>query len=279
MKILRVFPYRTNYTPEDDLVFIGEPPFREMIPEHDEVHVSCTFSWDKKRCEELAYQWEIATNKPVKVGGVAYDDEIDGFTQGLYIRKNIIFTTRGCNNNCSFCLVPRREGKLRELPICVGNWIQDNNFLQSNKTHKEKVFDMLRSQSQICFKGGLEADLIDDHFIRNVTSLRIKELWLACDSDGELPALKRACEKLTKAGFTRGKIKCYALSYGKDMAKDEARCRAIYEAGAMPFVQLYQEYASIKTEYPRKWREFARTWCRPAATKAHMKRVEFEREA
>ena len=31
MKILRVFLYRTNYTPEDDLVFIGEPPFREML--------------------------------------------------------------------------------------------------------------------------------------------------------------------------------------------------------------------------------------------------------
>ena len=43
MRILRVFPKRKSYTPDDDLVFVGPPPFAEMIPEHDEVHVSCTF--------------------------------------------------------------------------------------------------------------------------------------------------------------------------------------------------------------------------------------------
>ena len=45
---------------------------------------------------------------------------------------------------------------------------------------------MLKSQKGICFKGGLESDLIDDHFVNNVTSLRIKELWLACDTDSSL---------------------------------------------------------------------------------------------
>ena len=44
MKILRVFPHRTTYTPTDELTFIGIPPFREMIPEHDEVHVSAVYA-------------------------------------------------------------------------------------------------------------------------------------------------------------------------------------------------------------------------------------------
>ena len=105
---------------------------------------------------------------------------------------------------------------------------------------------MLRGQKAICFKGGLEADLIDDHFINHITSLRIKELWLACDTNGTLPAFKRACEKPRKAGFNREKIKCYALSYGKDMDADEARCRQIYEAGAMPFMQLYRDFSDKK---------------------------------
>ena len=61
MKIIRVFPYKTSYTPTDRYSFIGPPPFRELIPDHDEVHISCTFTWDKKRCQELAYQWEVAT--------------------------------------------------------------------------------------------------------------------------------------------------------------------------------------------------------------------------
>ena len=70
MRIIRVFPHRTSYTPEDDYAFIGMPPF--LLPEHDEVHISCTFTWDKDLCSELFYQWEVRTDKPVKLGGVAY---------------------------------------------------------------------------------------------------------------------------------------------------------------------------------------------------------------
>lgn len=272
MKIIRVFPYKTSYTPDDERVFIGLPPFKELIPEHDEVHVSCTFSWDRKKCEELAYQWEIATDKPVKLGGVAFGSPVEDFIQGMYIKKNIIFTTRGCNNNCPWCIVPRLEGKLKELPICEGNIIQDNNFLQASRSHKDKVFDMLRKQKAICFKGGLEADLIDDHFVNGITSLKIKELWLACDTDASIKRFQKGCEKLTKAGFNRNKIKCYVLSYGKDMEADEARARAVYEAGAMPFMQLYRDYSDTKTEYSVEWNKFQRQWSRPAAINAHMKK-------
>lgn len=268
-RIIRVFPRRTSYTPDDELVFIGMPPL--IITEHDEIHISCTFTWDKAYCEELAFQWEGRTNKPVKLGGPAFGSDAENFIQGLYIKKNIIFTSRGCNNNCPWCIVPKLEGKLKELPICQGNIIQDNNFLQTSRRHKEKVFNMLRTQKGICFKGGLEADLIDDHFVNNITSLRIKELWLACDTDGALPRFKKAMEKLTKAGFNRNKINCYCL-IGDDMDKNENRLRQVYEAGAMPFAQLYRDFSDAKTEYDTDWNKFARMWQRPAATKAHMEK-------
>ncbi len=268
--IIRVFPRKTSYTPDDDMAFIGMPGL--LIPEHKEIHISCAFTWDKAYCEELAFQWEGRTNKPVKLGGPAFGSTAEDFVQGMYIKKNIIFTTRGCNNNCPWCCVPKLEGKLKELPICEGNIIQDNNFLQSSRQHKDKVFEMLKHQKAICFKGGLEADLIDYHFINGISDLRISELWLACDTDAKLPEFKRACEKLTKAGFNREKIKCYVLSYGKDRDKDEARAQAVYEAGAMPFVQLYRDFSDKKTEYSADWNAWARMWQRPAATRAHMEK-------
>lgn len=273
MNILRVFPKRTSYTPDDPLAFVGMPPMSFMIPEHDEVHISCTFTWDMDEAEDLAFQWEGMTNKPVKIGGVAYHSPVDDFVPGMYIKKNIIFTSRGCNNNCRWCGVRQIEGTLRELPIYEGNIIQDNNFLQCSRQHKDKVFDMLRTQHGICFRGGLEPDLIDDHFISNIQSLRIAELWLACDTDGALPTFKKACKKLTDAGYDRNKIKCYSL-IGHDMEKEEARNREIYNAGAMPFSQLERDFSRHKTEYSKEWKEFERTWQRPAATKAHMKAVE-----
>lgn len=277
MRILRVFPKRTSYTPLDDLAFVGMPSMQCFIPEHDEIHISCVFTWDMDECEDLAYQWEGVTNKPVKIGGPAYHSPTEEFTPGLYVKAGIIFTSRGCNNNCPWCGVRQMEGKLRELPITQGNIIQDNNFLQCSRQHKDKVFDMLRSQRGISFRGGLETDLIDDHFISNITSLRIAELWLACDTDAALPRLKVACKKLTDAGYNRHHIKCYSL-IGKDMEAEEQRNREIYRAGAMPFSQLLRDFSRKKTEYSADWKAFERMWQRPAATVAHMREVEAGRE-
>lgn len=277
MRIIRVFVRQTSYTPTDSLAFVGPPPMSCFIPEHDEVHVSCVFTWDMDEAEDLAFQWEGATRAPVKIGGPAYCSPADDFIPGLYVRKGIIFTSRGCNNNCPWCGVRRIEGKLKELPVVEGNIIQDNNFLQCSRQHKDKVFDMLRSQRGICFRGGLETDLIDDHFVSNITSLRIAELWLACDTDAQLPRFKAACKKLTDAGFNRHQIKCYSL-IGKDMEAEEQRNREIFRAGAMPFSQLLRDFSRTKTEYSATWKAFERQWQRPAATVAHMREVEREEE-
>ena len=273
MKILRVFPQRTSYTPTDDLVCIGAPPGL-LIPPHDEVHISCTFTWDKDYCEDLRYQWEAYTDKPVRLGGPAYASPVNSFTPGLYVRNDsnckIAFTSRGCNNNCPWCCVPSREGRLRELPVVAGNVIQDNNFLQCSRRHKDNVFKMLKGQRGICFKGGLEADLIDDHFVEAARGVRTAEIWLACDTDGALPAFRKAMSKL-RPYFSRDKVRCYVL-IGGDMDKNEARLREIYHEGAMPFAQLFQPLEEKRKEYSPEWKKFHRMWSRPAATVAHVER-------
>ena len=272
MKILRVFVRRTSYTPTDDMVWIGDPPLPFMIPKHDEVHISCTFTWDMDAAEELLFQWKTATDKPVRLGGPAYLSPARDFTPGLYVAKNVVFTSRGCNNNCSFCGVRKIEGTLVELPIHPGNIIQDNNFLQCSRQHKDKVFEMLKGQKGISFRGGLQCNLIDDHFIENIRGLRIRELWMACDTDAQLPAFKEACGKLVKAGFKRDHLKCYSL-IGKDMASEEERNREIYMAGALPFSQLLRDFSRKKTQYSKEWTDFERMWQRPAVTVAHMRDV------
>lgn len=85
--IIRVFPRRTSYTPDDPYVFIGNPPLKLFIPRHDEVHVSCTFSWDKAECEYLAFQWEAVTDKSVKLGGPAFNSPSNDFIQPILILK------------------------------------------------------------------------------------------------------------------------------------------------------------------------------------------------
>lgn len=270
-KILRVFPYRTSYTPDDDMTWIGSPGFAAWLPEFDEVHISCTFTWDMEACEALQDQWQGITEKPVKLGGPAYTSPCNEHIPGRYTKPGVLFTSRGCNHNCPWCLVPNREGALRELEVRQGNIIQDNNFLQCSQAHQEKVFSMLRGQKQIQFRGGLESRLLTDRFVEAVRGLRIDQLWLACDTKAALPIFKMACQKLKNVGFSREKIRCYVL-IGDDMNENEARLREVYHAGAMPFAQLHQPAERKKQEYSLAWKAFARQWQRPAATKAHMER-------
>lgn len=277
MRILRVFPKQTSYTPIDKLAYYPngmiQAPMWTLFPEFEEIHISCSFTWDKDFCRKLQEEWQAFTDKFVKLGGPAFGSAAEDFTPGLYLKPNIIFTSRGCNNNCPWCIVPKIEGKLKELPIMPGNIIQDNNFLQTSKEHQDKVFDMLQGQRRICFKGGLQADLIDEHFIRNVSKIKnhIKELWLACDTPRSIKAFTRACEKLRDAGFNRSKIKCYVLIDG-NIEENEQRLQAVYDAGAMPFAQLYREYDEKKTIYSKEIEKFARSWQRPPSIKAHMEK-------
>lgn len=269
MKTIRVFPRQTSMTPRDDMAFVSDPPL--VRPEADEVHISVTFTWDIEAAYRLSQAW--GQYYPiVKTGGPALDDHADGFVPGRYIRDGVTFTSRGCNNNCPWCLVPQREGRLRLLPdVAPGTIIQDNNLLQAGQAHLTKVFGMLRrADRRVYFSGGLEAALVDDWVAEELRGLRIRELFLAADTDAALRPLERAVNRLSY--LKRNQLRCYVLlAYnGESMERGLARLMRVWEVGCLPFAQLYQP-SDHYIDYPQAWRELARTWSRPAATKTLMR--------
>jgi len=269
VKVIRVFPRRTSYTPIDDMAFIGDPPLER--PEADEVHISCTFTWDIPSAERLKLAW--GQYYPiVKIGGPAYDDPCNSFTPGLYLKQGITCTSRGCNNQCPWCLAWKREGKIREIPIAAGNIIQDNNLLQCNREHTEKVFDMLRSQKQIQFTGGLEARCVTSQIADRIRGLKVKQIFLACDTDEAIKPLRKALELLQ---LPRDKVRCYVLlKYDPDETILHALIRLlqVWEAGTKPFAQLYQP-SGKRIQYSAEWLKFARVWQRPAAAYGYITRI------
>lgn len=263
MKVIRVFPIKTAMTPRDDYAFIGAPPM--FRPDADEVHVSCSFTWHIARSKQLARAW--SQYYPVKLGGPAFHSLVDGFSPGLYIKQGITFTSRGCNNQCPWCLVPLMEGKLREIQIQPGNIIQDNNLLQCNRAHVSKVIDMLRHQHQVCFSGGLDSRLLTDSIADDLRSLNVTQLFFASDTKESLKPLEKAKQRLH--GFTKNQLRCYVLIGFNSETLSEAveRLRAVWELGFMPFAQLFQP-ADYYIHYPQDWRNLVRAWSRPAITKS-----------
>ena len=271
MKIIRVFPRRTSFTPKDDMAVVGSPALFMPAPtavSGIEVHVSCTFTWDKPKAEYLAKAWRQYF--PVKIGGPAYDDPCDGFTPGLYLKQGVVITSRGCNHKCPWCLVWRREGALRLLPVTEGNIEQSNSLLQCPRSHIDSVLDMLTTQSQVCLAGGLESSLVSQWFADRVRSLRVKQVFLACDTKGAIKPLRKAINLL---GLGPHKTYCYALlkfNPNETISEATERMVDIWQAGATPFAQLYQP-PDHWIDYPLEWRHFQRTWSRPAAMRAFMR--------
>ena len=264
MKIIRVFPRRTACTPTDDMAFVGDPPL--WRPEADEVHISCTFTWDIREAERLRDAWRQYYPR-VLVGGPAWHgNRINGFTPGRYVAEGVTFTSRGCNNHCPWCLVPAREGRLREYEhIEPGHIIQDNNFLACSPEHRRRVYAMLDRQPRAAvFGGGLDARLVTDEIAAELSAIRVGEVFLAADTDGALRPLEAAVKKLQF--LPRRKLRCYVLCAfgGETIEQARRRLEAVWQIGCMPFAQLFQP-PNKWIEYDSEWRALAREWSRPAA--------------
>lgn len=262
-RIIRVFPRRTSMTPTDDYAFVGDPPM--LRPEADEVHVSCAFTWDMAEVWRLQNAWS-QYYEPVIIGGPAWDSYRPEFEPGLYVRPGVTFTTRGCNNQCPWCLAWKREGKLREIEIHAGSDILDNNVLQSSHGHWRNVVDMLRTQHSVRFSGGLDSRLLTDDIADDLRSLRVRCLFFACDSKEAIRPLAKA--KVLLEAFTMEQLRAYVLiAYdGETILEAQERLEAVYNLGFMPFAMLYQP-PDRHIDYSREWRKLAKEWTRPAITK------------
>ena len=263
--LLRVFPRRTSHTPNDAMVFVGDPPM--IRPAADEVHISVAFTWDIPAGQRLQQAWGQYYQQ-VLLGGPALGSPADTFTPGRYIMEGVTFTTRGCNLRCPWCLVPSREGRLALQDFPPGWIIQDNNLLQAPREHTERVFDMLRQQRKAAiFSGGIQASLVTPWFADLVKTIRVESMFLAADTKGALKPLTKALDLLSFLG--RNKLRSFVLIgfNGETIPEAVERLEAVWVAGAMPFAQLYQP-PDRYIDYPRPWRALAREWSRPAVMKA-----------
>lgn len=265
--ILRVFPRRTSMTPTDLLAFVGAPPlFRPEADEVDEVHVSVAFTWDVEEGRRLRDAW--AQYYPiVQIGGPAIDTEPPGeFTPGLYVRRGVTVTSRGCPRRCPWCFVPEREGAVRELEVKPGWVVQDNNFLATSRSHQEEVFEMLRCQKRaVSFPGGLDSRLLTGWTVEQLRTLKIGQVFFSADSEVGLENLKGVAQRLSF--LSRHELRCYVLLAFDGQSCEQAlnRLEAVWDMGFMPFAQLYRADCGPRIRYTAEWRGLARTWSRPAA--------------
>lgn len=262
MKILRIFPRRTKATPDDEDVVINREPY--LYDFADFIKISVTFSYDLPIAERLQHQWKYVA--PSKIGGPATGERGGEFIPGMFLKKGYVITSRGCPNRCWFCDVWRREGPVRELPICDGWNVLDDNLLACSEKHIHSVFDMLERQGQrIQFTGGLEAKRLKQWHVERLRTVRPKQIFFAYDTPDDYEPLIEAGKLLHSSGFTQQShaLRCYVLCGfpGDSFEKAEERLKKTIHAGFTPMAMLYRDKVGRREA---EWKKFQKNWARPA---------------
>ena len=286
MKIARIFPRRTNATPDDELVWAlaydrkGKPiwdsalPPQLAMPEMDEVHVSVAFTWDLPIAERLAEAWRVA-GVPVLCGGPAFNQPSGEYEPGLYIKHGYTITSRGCPKGCWFCTVPQREGNIRELEIHDGWNVLDNNILACSDAHVEAVFQMLDKQPQrALLTGGLEPSFLRPWHARRLREICAKRMYFAYDTADDLEPLVEAGKIMRQEGH---RITSHALcSYvligyeGDTFERATKRLTDTVSAGFVPYAMLFRGEDGARDP---AWGRFQREWLRPQIVGAKIART------
>lgn len=238
-------------------------PVEAAIEPFDKVYASKIFTFTP----DYAYMPEGAV-----LGGTGYGDpvqlpdEVEHMTPdyNLYgMDYSLGFTSRGCSRKCSFCVVPQKEGSIREhstLSEFVRHRtvvLQDNNFLASPNA-EDKLLEMIDKKLDVDFNQGLDIRLMNVRFADLLARLKPKKLRFAWDCVSLEGKFRKGIELLKNAGFrvNRHNVMTYVLcNYDTEFKEDMYRVQVLRSLDIAPFAMIYN-----KASAPRVMREFA-TWC------------------
>ena len=144
------------------------------------------------------------------------------------------YLTRGCIRNCRWCVVPKKEGKIRPYRT----WqelirsdtdklvLMDNNILACE--HGINQLDsLIGSGYRIDLNQGMDARLVDD----NVAKILSKVSWIrfirfSCDQKSQIEPVRKTIEMLGKYGVRPYRIFIYIL-VTKDIKDASDRVEAL----------------------------------------------------
>lgn len=160
------------------------------------------------------------------------------------------FLTRGCCNNCSFCIVSKKEGLCSHKVADLSEfWRGQKNIklLDPNLLACKEHFDLLQqladSKAKVDFTQGLDARFINEQNLEILKQINISMLHFAFDfmkfEKQIIKGLSLAKEKLQISD--RNAIVYVLTNYDTTIEEDLYRIQKIREIGFAPDVRIYRK--------------------------------------
>ena len=207
------------------------------------------------------YGYFINSDKVIS-GGTGYDvsaklsEEIDRCfpdysiypTSDWYDGKTAYgFLTRGCIRNCSWCVVPKKEGAIRPYADIEGVLqdkkravLMDNNVLACDYGIKQ-IEKIVNLGCRVDFNQGLDCRLVTDDIAHLLSRVKwIECIRFSCDTIENLEPLLKTIERINKHGIKNWRIFVYLLV--RDVREANKIADVLKKIGVSPYAQPYRDF-------------------------------------
>lgn len=176
------------------------------------------------------------------------------------------FLTRGCPNNCPFCIVCEKEGRESRKVADLSEWwsgqknivLMDPNLLACRE-HMNLLGQLAASEAWVDINQGLDARLLTTENIEVIKCIKIKEIHFAWDLMKNSKRIIKGLNLWKRYGKKNkhgswGTV--YVLvNFNTTMAENLYRIYTLQKMGFDPYVMIYD-----KPHAPREIRLLQR-WC------------------
>ena len=244
-----------------EFAFTGTITAAETEPGADRIYASLIFEKTRPIAEKLKERFPKAL-----IGGTGWDVASKLEDHGIDSNKldyslypnykfSIGFTQRGCRLSCKFCVVPRKEGKVKEIQTIKELWrgepypknlvLLDNDFFgQPHWT--DRIREIKEGGFKVNFCQGINARMLNDESASAIASVPYydskferHQIYTAWDNIGDRNRLFKGLEALVRHGVKPYHIMVYVLvGYwrGSKLAEEDfERQRELRAFGAVPY--------------------------------------------
>jgi hypothetical protein len=207
----------------------------------DKTYVSCVFTKNKHKAEQYIGRAEIGGS------GYSLDITLPPEIEEIKPRINYGFTTRGCIRNCDFCIVPKKEGKIRIVGDLLDLWdgksklitVMDNNIIALPEHFTIVCQQAIDNKIKVDFNQGLDHRLLTDELCKTLARTPHLEYRFAFDHPSYKKTVDRAIDILLSNGIKRSTW--YVLvGFNTTFEDDLWRCNYLKERNQNVFVQRYE---------------------------------------
>jgi hypothetical protein len=180
---------------------------------------------------------------------------------------NIGFTQRGCRFNCSFCVVPRKEGKPKSVNTIEELWTQrsskfivllDNDFF-GNPDWSDRLDEIRGLGLTVNFSQGLNIRIISEKQAQALSTVKFsninntkKQVTFAWDQMKDEKVIKRGFQRVIDAGIKPYQMQFYVL-IGFDTTPEEDMHRVMMQKdwGCDPYAMPYDKTDPYQQKFVR----------------------------